>query len=101
MHIAGWTQDTLRDLKRKRFSKKGKINYGKSEPNGHPDPKYAMDGYTRAGQHLRVVFTPTEKGLFSLDDIQTLKQKVYVQMKTVLIKYKACWVAQENTNPNS
>jgi 1-acyl-sn-glycerol-3-phosphate acyltransferase len=38
---------------------------------------------------------------FSLDDIQTVKQKVYVQMETILIKYKASWVAQENTNPNS
>ena len=34
----------------------GDINYRKSEPDAHPDPKYAMEGYTKEGQHLRVVF---------------------------------------------
>ena len=34
---------------------KGDIKYGKSEPNARPDPKYALDGYTTEGQHLRIV----------------------------------------------
>jgi len=34
----------------------GEINYRKSQPDGHPDPKYALEGYTKEGQHLRVVF---------------------------------------------
>jgi len=34
----------------------GEINYKKSEPDSHPDPKYAMEGYTQEGQHLRIVF---------------------------------------------
>ena len=34
----------------------GEVNYRKSEPDGHPDPKYALEGYTKEGQHLRVVF---------------------------------------------
>jgi hypothetical protein len=40
----------------------GEINYRKSQPDGHPDPKYALDGYTKEGQQLRVVFAvPTER----------------------------------------
>jgi hypothetical protein len=42
---------------------KGAINYSKSEPNSRPDPKYALDGYTKEGQHLRVVFAPSPRGL--------------------------------------
>lgn len=34
----------------------GEINYRKSQPDGHPDPKYALEGYTKEGQHLRIVF---------------------------------------------
>jgi hypothetical protein len=37
----------------------GNINYGKSEPNSHPDPKYAFEGYTAEGQHLRIIFAPS------------------------------------------
>jgi hypothetical protein len=41
----------------------GTINYNKSEPDSHPDPKYAMEGYTKEGQHLRIVFAvPVRKG---------------------------------------
>ena len=47
----------------KEILEKGEINYAKSEPNGHPDPKYALDGYTKEGQHLRVVFATSERGL--------------------------------------
>ena len=34
----------------------GEVNYRKSEPDSHPDPKYALEGYTKEGQHLRIVF---------------------------------------------
>ncbi|MDO6435422.1 DUF4258 domain-containing protein [Flavitalea sp. BT771] len=34
----------------------GEINYRKSQPDGHPDAKYALEGYTKEGQHLRVIF---------------------------------------------
>jgi uncharacterized protein YdhG (YjbR/CyaY superfamily) len=40
----------------------GEINYRKSEPDAHPDPKYAMEGYTREGQHLRIVFAVPRAG---------------------------------------
>ncbi len=41
---------------------KGEINYKKSEPDAHPDPKYALEGTTEEGQHLRIVFAaPTER----------------------------------------
>ena len=40
----------------------GEINYKKSEPDAHPDPKYAMEGYTKEGQHLRIVFAVPSGG---------------------------------------
>jgi hypothetical protein len=41
----------------------GEINYNKSEPDAHPDPKYAMEGYTSEGQHLRIIFAvPHNRG---------------------------------------
>ena len=36
----------------------GNINYDKSEPNSHPDPKYAIEGYTEEKQHLRIIVAP-------------------------------------------
>lgn len=42
---------------------RGEINYRKSEPSGRPDPKYALDGRTEEGQHLRVVFATALRGL--------------------------------------
>ncbi len=41
----------------------GTVNYAKSDAYGRPDPKYALDGYTREGQHLRVVFATSARGL--------------------------------------
>lgn len=41
----------------------GKINYSKSEPNGKPDPKYALEGYTKDNQHLRIIFAPSKRGM--------------------------------------
>ena len=38
---------------------KGTINYSKSEPNGKPDPKYALEGTTHDGQQVRIVFAPS------------------------------------------
>jgi hypothetical protein len=49
---------------------KGEINYKKSEPNSHPDPKYALEGYTREGQHLRVIFAPSDRGLVVITCIE-------------------------------
>ena len=49
---------------------KGEINEGKSEPNARPDPKYALDGYTREGQHLRIVLAPTNRGLVVITCIE-------------------------------
>ncbi|HTQ26987.1 MAG TPA: DUF4258 domain-containing protein [Puia sp.] len=49
---------------------KGEINYGKSEPNAYPDSKYALDGYTQEGQHLRIVFAPTNRGLVVITCIE-------------------------------
>jgi hypothetical protein len=42
---------------------KGRINYRKSEPAGRPDPKYALEGTTRDGQPVRIVFAPAKRGM--------------------------------------
>lgn len=41
----------------------GTINYKKSQPDSKPDPKYALEGYTRDNQHIRIIFAPTDKGM--------------------------------------
>lgn len=40
----------------------GEINRQKSDPDAHPDPKYAMEGKTIEGQHLRIVFAVPKSG---------------------------------------
>jgi hypothetical protein len=41
----------------------GRINYRKSEPAGRPDPKYALEGATRDGQQVRIIFAPAKRGM--------------------------------------
>jgi hypothetical protein len=41
----------------------GRINYRKSEPAGRPDPKYALEGNTRDGQQVRIVFATAKRGM--------------------------------------
>lgn len=36
----------------------GQINFAKSDPQGRPDPKWAVEGYTDEGQHLRIIVAP-------------------------------------------
>jgi hypothetical protein len=43
----------------KEILQSGTINYGKSEPAGRPDPKYALEGITHDHQHVRIVFAPS------------------------------------------
>lgn len=54
--------------------KEGRINYGKSEPNDKPDPKYALEGVTRDGQEVRIIFAPSSKGMVVITVID-LKQE--------------------------
>ena len=41
----------------------GRINFRKSEPNGRPDPKYALEGTTHDGQEVRIIFAPAKRGM--------------------------------------
>ncbi len=41
----------------------GVVNDRKSEPAARPDPKYALEGRTRDGQQVRIVFAPTGRGM--------------------------------------
>jgi hypothetical protein len=52
---------------------KGRINYRKSEPAGRPDPKYALEGNTRDGQQVRIIFAPAKRGMvvITVIDLET------------------------------
>jgi hypothetical protein len=54
----------------KEILEKGDVNYSKSEPNGQPDPKYALEGYTVEGQHLRIVFAPSKNDIIVITCIE-------------------------------
>lgn len=41
----------------------GRINERKSEPAARPDPKYALEGRTRDGQEVRIIFAPSDRGM--------------------------------------
>lgn len=49
---------------------KGTIDYNKSEPDAKPGPKYALEGYTNEGQHLRIIFAPAQRGLVVITCIE-------------------------------
>jgi Domain of unknown function (DUF4258) len=48
----------------------GTINYDKSEPYSHPDPKYALEGYTEEKQHLRIIVAPENEKLIIVTCIE-------------------------------
>jgi|SRR5579863_2034573 len=48
----------------------GTINYGKSEPESRPDPKYAVEGYTAEQQHLRIIVAPDNAKLIIITCIE-------------------------------
>lgn len=52
----------------------GEINISKSEPDGKPDPKFAVDGYSNDRQHLRVIFAPSVKGMVVITCIDLEKE---------------------------
>ncbi|WP_207513831.1 DUF4258 domain-containing protein [Longitalea luteola] len=51
----------------------GRINYRKSEPAGRPDPKFALEGTTRDGQDVRIIFAPSKRGMvvITVIDLET------------------------------
>jgi hypothetical protein len=51
----------------------GRINYRKSEPAGRPDPKFALEGTTRDGQDVRIVFAASKRGMvvITVIDLET------------------------------
>ena len=49
---------------------KGTINYGKSEPDARPDPKYAVEGYSDEQQHLRIIIAPEGEKLIVITCIE-------------------------------
>jgi hypothetical protein len=42
---------------------KGEINYRKSDINRGEDPKYAVEGLTRDGQNVRIIFAQSKRGV--------------------------------------
>lgn len=53
---------------------KGRVNYQKSELRAKPDPKYAVEGYSEDGQHLRIIFAPSRKGMVVITCIDLNKE---------------------------
>jgi hypothetical protein len=43
--------------------KDGDINYQKSDMRAQPDPKYALEGTTSDGQHVRIIFANSPRGI--------------------------------------
>jgi hypothetical protein len=52
----------------------GKINYQKSDPDGKPDPKYALEGYTHDNQQVRIIFAPSKRGMVVITCIDTKEE---------------------------
>jgi hypothetical protein len=52
----------------------GKINYEKSDLRAHPDPKYALEGNTKDGQHVRIIFAPSPRGMVVITVIDLAKE---------------------------
>jgi hypothetical protein len=40
----------------------GEVNYQKSDLRSSPDPKYALEGNTHDGQHVRIIFANSSRG---------------------------------------
>ncbi|MFT3822740.1 MAG: DUF4258 domain-containing protein [Chitinophagaceae bacterium] len=51
----------------------GRINQSKSEPDSRPDPKFALEGVTHDGQHVRVVIAkaPNSTVVVTVIDLDT------------------------------
>jgi hypothetical protein len=43
--------------------KNGRINHSKSDMRGSPDPKYAIEGGTKDGQEVRIIFANSPRGI--------------------------------------
>jgi len=41
----------------------GTINYQKSQLHSKPDPKYALEGFTKDNQQVRIIFAPSKRGM--------------------------------------
>ena len=53
---------------------KGRINLQKSDPASRPDPKYAVEGLTRDGQEVRIIFAESERGTVVVTVIDLQKE---------------------------
>jgi hypothetical protein len=53
---------------------KGRVNHRKSEPAARPDPKYALEGTTRDGQEVRIVFAPSRGNMVVITVIDLGKE---------------------------
>ena len=52
----------------------GTINYRKSDPDSQPDPKYALEGVTRDGQQVRIIFADSDRGMVVVTVIDMQKE---------------------------
>ena len=54
--------------------KEGEINWEKSDPGARPDPRYAVEGNSRDGQRLRIIFAPSKRGMVVITCIDLEKE---------------------------
>lgn len=53
---------------------KGRINHAKSDPASRPDPRFALEGITRDGQEVRIVFAQSDNGAVVVTVIDLQKE---------------------------
>jgi hypothetical protein len=53
---------------------RGRINHQKSDPASRPDPRYALEGITRDGQQVRIVFAQADNGAVVVTVIDLQKE---------------------------
>ena len=53
---------------------RGRINHEKSDPASRPDPKYALEGLTRDGQQVRIIFAESDRGMVVVTVIDLQKE---------------------------
>lgn len=62
------------DSEIKEILQKGIVNHNKSDLHSKPDPKYALEGVTHDGQHVRIIFAPSKRGMVVITCIDMSKE---------------------------
>jgi hypothetical protein len=64
----------INEMEIKEILARGIINRQKSDPASRPDPKYALEGLTRDGQQVRIIFAESDRGMVVVTVIDLEKE---------------------------